>query len=168
MLGHTTRGHAEQSSSSAFVPQGRAQHYCQQLFGLPLGAIENTRIPHFGVTNSRLIGDGFLVLYQQVWTLAWAPEIQTISVVADVPTSEVFNITTGSDAVQPEVQLVTVSYDDVDEVQTITTSQVCANGFVFETTCCALAHADFVGFRFLCRTAAQCCSCEDCTVPIVT
>lgn len=62
----------------------------------------------------------------QVWTLAWAPEIQTISVSADAPTREVFNITTGSAEVLPEVQLVTVSYDDVDEVQTITTSQVCA------------------------------------------
>lgn len=60
----------------------------------------------------------------QVWTLAWAPEIQTISVMADAPTREVLNITTGSDEVSPEVQLVTVSYDDVDEVQTITTWQV--------------------------------------------
>lgn len=60
----------------------------------------------------------------QVWTLAWAPEIQTISVLADAPTREVLNITTGSDEVLPEVQLVTVSYDDIDEVQTITTWQV--------------------------------------------
>lgn len=44
---------------------------------------------------------------------------------ADKPTREVFNITTGSDQVFPEVQSVTVSYDDVDEVQTITTRQVC-------------------------------------------
>lgn len=51
---------------------------------------------------------------------------------ADVPTREVFNITTGSAEVLPEVQLVTVSYDDVDEVQTITTSQVCA-------CCCTIA-----------------------------
>lgn len=82
--------------------------------------------------------------------------------VANAPSREVFNITTGSDAVQPEVQLVTVSYDDVDEVQTITTSQVCASGYGFETTCCALAHADFAGFRFLRR------DCEGCTVPIAT
>lgn len=44
--------------------------------------------------------------------------------IADAPTREVINITTGSDEVSPEVQLVTVSYDDVDEVQTITTWQV--------------------------------------------
>lgn len=59
-----------------------------------------------------------------MWTLAWAPEIQTISVQADAPVREVFDITTGSDEVLPEVQRVTVSYDDVDEVQTITTWQV--------------------------------------------
>lgn len=60
----------------------------------------------------------------QVWTLAWAPEIQTISVQAAAPVREVFDITTASDEVLPEVQRVTVSYDDVNEVQTITTSQV--------------------------------------------
>lgn len=43
---------------------------------------------------------------------------------ADAPVREVFNITTGSDDVLPEVQRVTVSYEDVDEVQTIATSQV--------------------------------------------
>lgn len=43
---------------------------------------------------------------------------------ADAPVREVFDITTGSDEVLPEVQRVTVSYDDVDEVQTITTWQV--------------------------------------------
>ena len=65
-----------------------------------------------------------LTPHSKVWTLAWAPEIQTISVEADAPTREEFNITTGSDEVLPEVQRVSVSYDDVDEVQTITTSQV--------------------------------------------
>lgn len=60
----------------------------------------------------------------QVWTLAWAPEIQTISVQADAPVREVFSITTGSDEVLPEVQRVTVLHDDIDEIQTITTSQV--------------------------------------------
>lgn len=43
---------------------------------------------------------------------------------ADAPSPEVFSITTGSDEVLPEVQLVTTSYDDVDEVQTLSTWQV--------------------------------------------
>lgn len=66
-----------------------------------------------------------LTYVHQVWTLAWDPEVQTISILADEPLQEIFNITTSSivDAL-PEVQLVTVSYDDIDEVQTITTSQV--------------------------------------------
>lgn len=66
----------------------------------------------------------FCTFPRQVWTLAWAPEIQTISVLGNKPTREVFNMSTGSDRVFPEVQSVTVSYDDVDEVQTITTRQV--------------------------------------------
>lgn len=43
---------------------------------------------------------------------------------ADAPSPEVLSITTGSDQVLPEVQLVTTSYDDVDEVQTLSTWQV--------------------------------------------
>lgn len=53
--------------------------------------------------------------------------------IADAPIHEVINITTGSDEVVPEVQLVTVSYTDVDEVQTITTWQVwCASGMILD------------------------------------
>lgn len=60
-----------------------------------------------------------------MWTLAWAPEIQTLSIVADDASPEVFNISTGtSQEILPEVQMISVYYDDVDEVQTITTSQV--------------------------------------------
>lgn len=65
-----------------------------------------------------------------MWTLAWVPEIQTISILADEASSEVFNISTStSEDVLPEVQMLSVSYDDVDEVQTITTSQVKPNCF---------------------------------------
>lgn len=60
----------------------------------------------------------------QVWTRAWDPEVQTIVITADEPIQEVFNITTRIDDVTPEIQLVKVVYDDRDEVQTVTTSQV--------------------------------------------
>lgn len=43
---------------------------------------------------------------------------------ADAPADEVFNITTSSDEVLPEVQMLSVSYNDVDEVQTVTIGQV--------------------------------------------
>lgn len=62
---------------------------------------------------------------RQIWTLAWSPEIQTVSIVADEASREVFNISTGSSKeIRPEIQVVTVTYDDIDEVQKITTSQV--------------------------------------------
>lgn len=45
--------------------------------------------------------------------------------IADDASPEVFNISTGtSKEILPEVQMISVYHDDVDEVQTITTSQV--------------------------------------------